>query len=152
MLIFNICHIKISAGIFILMLYCVYAQSLSHVWFFVNQWTVAHQAPLSMEFSSKNTGMSCHFLFQEIFPTQGSNPHLLHCRQILYHWLTAAAKSLQSCLTLCTLQSASSSVPGISQARILEWVAISSSRGPSRPRDQTHISYIGKHVLYHWAR
>ena len=27
---------------------------------------------------------SCHFLLQEIFPTQGSNPCLLHCRQILY--------------------------------------------------------------------
>ena len=33
-----------------------------------------------------------------------------------------------------------SSVRGISQARILEWVAISFSRGSSQPRDQTHIS------------
>ena len=33
----------------------------------------------------KNTGVGCHFLFQEIFPTQGSNLGLLHCRQILYH-------------------------------------------------------------------
>ena len=41
---------------------------------------------------------------------------------------------------------------GISQARILEWVAISSSRGCSRPRDQTNISYISsidKQLLYH---
>jgi len=35
-----------------------------------------------------------------------------------------------------------SSVHGISQARILEWVAISFSRGSSQPRDQTHISCI----------
>ena len=28
--------------------------------------------------------MGCHFLLQEAFPTQGSNPGLLHCRQILY--------------------------------------------------------------------
>jgi len=35
-----------------------------------------------------------------------------------------------------------SSVHGIFQARILEWVAISYSRGSSRPRDQTHISCI----------
>ena len=35
-----------------------------------------------------------------------------------------------------------SSVHGILQARILEWVAISFSRGSSRPRDQTHISYM----------
>ena len=47
-------------------------------------WTVAHQAPLSMEFSSKNTGAGCHSLLQGIFPTQGSNPGLLHCRRILY--------------------------------------------------------------------
>ena len=33
----------------------------------------------------KNTGVGCHFLLQGIFLTQGSNPGLLHCRQILYH-------------------------------------------------------------------
>ena len=32
----------------------------------------------------KNTGVGCHSLFQGIFTTQGSNPGLLHCRQILY--------------------------------------------------------------------
>ena len=32
----------------------------------------------------KNTGVGCHALLQGIFPTQGSNPGLLHCRQILY--------------------------------------------------------------------
>ena len=32
----------------------------------------------------KNTGMGCHSLLQGIFPTQGLNPGLLHCRQILY--------------------------------------------------------------------
>ena len=42
-------------------------------------------------------------------------------------------------------------VHGISQARILEWVAISSSRASSRPRDHTHVSCIGRQVLYHWA-
>ena len=32
----------------------------------------------------KNTGVDCHFLLQGIFPTQGSNSGLPHCRQILY--------------------------------------------------------------------
>ena len=32
----------------------------------------------------KNTGVGCHGLYQGIFPTQGLNPCLLHCRQILY--------------------------------------------------------------------
>ena len=36
---------------------------------------------------SKNTGVGCHALLQRIFPTQGSNSGLLHCRQILY-WLS----------------------------------------------------------------
>ena len=35
-------------------------------------------------FPSKNTGVGCHSLFQEIFPTQEWNPGILHCRQILY--------------------------------------------------------------------
>ena len=34
----------------------------------------------------KNTGMGSHSLLQGIFLTQGLNPHLLLCRQILYHW------------------------------------------------------------------
>ena len=47
-----------------------------------------------------------------------------------------------------------SSVHGISQARILEWIAMPSSWGSSRPRNQTHISFVsctGKQILYHWA-
>ena len=43
----------------------------------------------------------------------------------------------------------SSSVRGIFQARILEWVAISFSRGSSRPRDGTQVSCIGRQTLYH---
>ena len=58
---------------------------------------------------------------------------------------------------LCNTMSCSppgSSVQGISQARILEWITISSSRGSSRPREQTHVtcfSRTGRRVLYHWA-
>ena len=33
----------------------------------------------------KSTGVACHAFLQEIFPTQGSNPGLQHCRWILYH-------------------------------------------------------------------
>ena len=35
--------------------------------------------------AGKNTGVGCHSLLQGIFLNQGSNPSLLHCRQILYH-------------------------------------------------------------------
>ena len=60
----------------------------------------------------------------------------------------------QSCHTLCDCMDCSppgSSVHGIFQARILEWVAICFSRGSSQPRDQTHISCIsciGRQILY----
>ena len=63
--------------------------SLSHVRLFATAWTVAYQAPLSMgfprDFLDKSTGVVCHFLLQGILPTQGSNPGLLHCRQMLYN-------------------------------------------------------------------
>ena len=51
---------------------------VSHVQIFATLWTVARQAPLSMGFSGKNTGVGFHLLLQGIFPTQGSNLHLLH--------------------------------------------------------------------------
>ena len=56
------------------------------------------------------------------------------------------------CLTLCDPKDCSlpgSSVHEIFQARILEWIAISFSRRSSKPRDQTHISCVGKGFLYH---
>ena len=58
------------------------------------------------------------------------------------------------CSTLCDPMNSSplgSSVHGILQARIVEWVAISFSRGESRPRDQTHISCTGSWILYYWT-
>ena len=46
-------------------------------------------------FSGKNTGAGCHFLLQGIFLIQGSNPRLLHWRQILYLWAIWLIKSLK---------------------------------------------------------
>ena len=60
----------------------------------------------------------------------------------------------KSRLTLCDPAHCSlpgSSVHVISQARILEWVDISFSKGSSQPRDRTHISCTGRWILYHWA-
>ena len=67
------------------------------------------------------------------------------------------AQLLQSSLTLCDPMDCSppgSSVHGIFQTRILEWVAMPFSRGSSQLRDWTSVSYdscIGRRVLYHWA-
>ena len=65
------------------------------------------------------------------------------------------AKSLQLCLTLCNPMNRSlpgSSVLGILQTRILEWIAVPSSRGYSWPRDGalvSRVSWTGRQVLYH---
>ena len=110
-----------------------------------------------------NTGMGSLSLLQGIFPTQGLNPGLPHCRQILYHlsyhggpykqkteaktftlvcfWL----RLTQSCPTPCDSMDYSlpgSSVRGTSQARTLSWVAISSSRGSSQTMNWICISSI----------
>ena len=45
------------------------------------------------DFPGKSTGVGCHFLLQRIFPTQGSNPGLLHCRQTLYHLIPKGSPS-----------------------------------------------------------
>ena len=107
----------------------------------------------------KNSGVGCHDFLQEIFPTQGSNPHLL----CLMHWqagslpLVPPGKPLKKnmCVCVCVCVHAhthakllqlcrlfdpmdcclpGSSIHGIFQARILEWVAIFSSRR-SWPKD-----------------
>ena len=64
----------------------------------------------------------------------------------------------QACMTLCDPMDCSppgSTIQGIFQARILEWVAVSSSRGSSWTREWTHvfcISCIGRWILYSWAK
>ena len=60
----------------------------------------------------------------------------------------------KSCLTLCDPMDYSRQPPlvhGILQARILDWIAISDSRGSSQPRDQTRVSYIAGRVFTIWA-
>ena len=108
------------------------------------------------DFQGKNTGVGWHFLLQGIFLTQGSNPGLPHCRQILYRQChlvreeRIASKTCyrklkephlllcvcaQSCLTLLWPHGRrpppSSSVHRIFQARKLEWIAIFFSRSHS---------------------
>ena len=64
----------------------MWAQSLNRVRPSVTPQTVAHQDPLSMEFlQARILEWVAMPSLQGIFPTQGSNPGLQHCRQILYH-------------------------------------------------------------------
>ena len=73
----------------------------------------------------------------------------------MYACVCVHAKLLQSCPTLCDPMNYSlpgSSVYGILQARILEWAVMPSTRGSSRPKNGTCVSYtscLGRQVLYH---
>ena len=49
------------------------------------------------DFPGKSTGVGCHFLLQEIFPTQGLNPSLPHCRQTLYHLSYQGSQQCRRC-------------------------------------------------------
>ena len=87
-------------------------------------------------------------------PVSFSEPMMKYCsRQTITTQCDMCVRA-PSCLTVCNPMDCSlpgSSVHGMFQARILVWVAISSSRGSSQPRDQTWVSYIGRYILYHWA-
>ena len=103
-----------------------------------------------MRISFKYTLISYH-----VYPDYAVLNIILQYNIIIYHYIMWAY--MLSCFShvqlLCDPVDCSppgSSVYGISQARILEWVAISFSRGSSQPRDQTHIC-IGRQILYHWG-
>ena len=151
----------------------------------------------------QNTGVGRLSHLQGIFPTQGLNPGLPHCRQILYqlshkgsprilewvaypfsrgssqprnrigfsciaggfftNWAMREAWNLlwwfgglvaKSCPTLATPMDCSppgSSVHGIFQARILEWISISFSRGSFQPRNWTQVSGTAGRFFTNWA-
>ena len=75
----------------------------------------------------KNIGVGCHSLLQRIFPTQGSNPGLPDCKQILY----------------CLSHQGSPS--------ILEWVAYPFTTGSSQPRNWTCVACIWNGFFTIWA-
>ena len=75
----------------------------------------------------KNTGVSCHFLLQGIFPTQGLNWGLPLYRQTPYQLSHQGSP------------------------RILEWVVSPFSRGSSQPRDWTGVSYIAGGICISWG-
>ena len=76
---------------------------------------------------SQNTTVGSLSLLQGIFPTQGSNPGLPHCRQILYQLSPKGSP------------------------RVLEWVAYPFCSGSSRPRNWTRVSCIASRFFTNWA-
>ena len=81
----------------------------------------------SMEFSRSEYWSGSLFLLQGIFPTQGSNPGLPHCRRILYQLNHKGSP------------------------RILEWIAYPFSRGSSQPKNQIGVSCIAGRFFTNWG-
>ena len=79
------------------------------------------------DYPGKNTRVGCHALLQGIFSTQGPNPGLLHCRQILYQLNHQRSPT------------------------ILEWLAYPFSREPSQPRNWIRVSCITARFFTSWA-
>ena len=79
----------------------------------------------------------------------------VYCHLAYLTYIQSRSEVAQSCPTLCDPMDCcppGSSVLGILQARIPEWVCMPSSRGSSRPRDRAHVScvsYTGRQILYH---
>ena len=93
------------------MLLLLLLSRFSHVQLCATQWTAAHQVPRPWDSPGKNTGVGCHFLLQCINVKSESDVTL-------------------SCPTLSDPMDCSppgSSIHGIFQARVLEWVAIAFS-------------------------
>ena len=109
----------------------------------------------------KNTGVGCQLLPPKKVSVKEINPLCIdiwfadifsHPFPFVNYFL--CAKLLQSCPNLCDPMDCSpsgSSVHGILQARILEWVVISSSWGSSQPRDQTRVTCIAGRFFTIWA-
>ena len=76
----------LSPGGFLSVVCACLLSRFSHVQLFATLWTMAHQAPLSMGFSSKNTGVDYHAFLQGIFPAREWNLCLL----CLLHWQAAS--------------------------------------------------------------
>ena len=63
--------------------------------------TVVHKTPLSTELPRQEYWSGCHSLIQGIFPSQGWNSGLLHCRQILYHMSHMIYMYVCMCVCVC---------------------------------------------------
>ena len=120
-----------------------------------NYWNFSFSISPSTEYSVL---ISFRIDWFDLLAVQGSLKSLLQHHNlktsIIVLLLIRKERKVQSCLTLCNHMDCSlpgSSVHGIFQARVLEWVAISFCRGSSWPRDRTQVSHIAGRRFIVWA-
>ena len=135
---------------------CRIAQSAPRI-ILVTWWSNQHHLDCVKFSSSSVLGLVCVHLFEDS-SWNCAGWSTCHGYNLVVVWLTSIwryvrAKWLQFCPALCN--AIDRSLPGSSihfPARILGWVAMPSSRGSSRPRDGTHVSYVScldRQGLYH---
>ena len=136
----------------------VKVKSLSRVRLLATPWTAAFQAPLPMGFSRQEYWSGVPL------PSPGDLPHLVYwilggvfkalCRQRPYSqtcdFSSSRVQMWELDHSLTDYSPPGFSVRGISQARILQLIAIPFSRGSSPPSDLTCVSCIGRLILYCW--
>ena len=107
--------------------YCTFLKSESESRSVVSHSLRPHGLHSPWNSPGQNTGVGSRSLLQGIFPSQGSNPGLPHCGQILYQLSHKGSP------------------------RILEWVAYPFSRGSSWPRNRTGVSCTAGGFFTNWA-
>ena len=116
---------------------------------------LGHVAKIPSSSLQRTSHMENESVFNGILSVSNNrnqNQSSLITRPIYWLVYTHASSVAQPCPTLCNLMDCSpsdSSVHGFSQARILEWAAITSSRWSSWPRDWTSITCISRKSFYH---
>ena len=143
---------------------CIHVKSVQMCSTLRPPWTVNCQAPLSVGFSRQEycSGLPCPppgdlpnlrteplFLRSPALAGKFFNRHHLGSPLLRIKWSHSAVSNSLQPHGLCNLPD--SSVHGILQARVLEWVAISFSRGSSRPRDWTWVSRLAGRRFNLWA-
>ena len=116
-------------------------------WAWVCKWGTGCDGVILVQQEAKTSKNKWEECFRKHRERSGRLSHLLRGMEKDWsHWgLGKERKVAQSCPTLCDPMDCSLpgfSVLGIFQARVLEWVAISFSRGSSRPKDRTRVSLI----------
>ena len=131
----------------------VKGKSLSRAQLFATPWTTAYQAPPSMGFPRQEywSGLPLPSPNKELLYSERNSTTIL-CKS-LYGKVSVLVTQL--CPDLCNFMDYTSppgsSVHGVLQAKILEWIAILFSRGSSQPRDWTLVSCIAGGFFTLWA-
>ena len=133
--------------------YACMLSRFSRVWLFTTLWTIVCQVPLSLGFSRQEYWSECSVTTWSWGMGREMGGMFKREGKYVYLWLIhvdVRQKPRKFCKAI-TLQLKKKKI-NLTKKRILEWVAMPSSKGSSLSRDQTHVSFVscnGRWVLSH---